>query len=345
MDKKILAIAVATAAVASPALALDVYDNNGSTFSVGGHVSVNINGSDDSDLGVGTNAPRVNFNFTQDLGNGYTADAKGEWGLDFLDGGDNSFTTRLGYIGLTNDAMGRVVVGTQWSPYYDVAGVTDKPIAYATDFLYTHHGDAGTGRADKMVSYRKGFDLGGSDLALGLAWQGATTGTTITGAVDYDDRFQLTLAYNISAFMIGYALSTGDVDKQDGMSNALSAKYGTYGDGLYAAAVYTLNDKVYGGRSNGAGVKGDLYDESTAFEVILAYEFGNDWNLIWNYESLTEDGGLEREAYNETAIQLEYFVTPQFATYGGYQVDLRDEDKAEIDNTNDKYVIGMRYYL
>jgi predicted porin len=325
MDKKILAIAVATAAVASPALALDVYDNNGSTFSVGGHVSVNINGSSDGEVGVGTNAPRINFNFTQDLGNGYTADAKGEWALNLLDGGDTSFTTRLGYIGLTNDAMGRLVAGTQWAPYYDVAGVTDKPIAFATDFLYTNHGDTGTGRADNMLSYRKAFDFGGSSLGLGLAWQGKQG--------IYDDRVQFTLSYDISDFMIGYALSTGDVDGMGGMSHAVSGKYGTYGDGFYAGVVYTINEKVYG-----LGSGSVPFDESTAYEVLIAYEFGNNWNLIWNLENLTQDGGLEIEAINETALQVEYFVTPQFATYGGYEFDLSDVE-------NDKYIIGARYYL
>ncbi|MBM7037094.1 porin [Vibrio ulleungensis] len=339
MDKKILAIAVATAAVASPALALDVYDNNGSTFSVGGHVSVNINGSSEGDLAVGSNSPRINFNFTQDLGNGYTADAKGEWALNMLDGGSNSFDTRLGYIGLTNDAMGRFVLGTQWAPYYDVAGVTDKPIAYATDFLYSNHGATGTGRADKMLSYRKGFDFGGSMLSLGLAWQGATGDPTL---LKYDDRFQVTLAYDISDFMIGYALSSGDIIEagvtDGGMSHAVSAKYGNFGDGLYAAAVYTMNEKVYGYRTPNDY---DAYDESIAYEVLLAYGLGNGWNFIWNLENLTEDVNDKTTAINETAIQVEYFVTPNFATYAGYQVDLGDDESVD----DDKYLIGARYFL
>ncbi|MCV5754808.1 hypothetical protein OFN51_39010, partial [Escherichia coli] len=80
---------------------------------------------------VGTNSPRINISATQDLGNGFTADARGEWALNYLDGGEESFKTRLGYLGITHEVYGRAVGGTQWSPYYDVAGIADMPIAFA----------------------------------------------------------------------------------------------------------------------------------------------------------------------------------------------------------------------
>ncbi|MDF5533714.1 porin, partial [Vibrio parahaemolyticus] len=152
MNKKLLAAAIAAATFGTQAVAVELYNNDGTTFSMGGHVSVNLNGSEQGDTDVGTNSPRINISATQDLGNGFTADARGEWALNYLDGGEESFKTRLGYLGVTHEVYGRAVGGTQWSPYYDVAGIADMPIAFANDFIYDDHGNLGTGRADKMLS-------------------------------------------------------------------------------------------------------------------------------------------------------------------------------------------------
>ncbi|GAM67193.1 outer membrane protein N [Vibrio sp. JCM 19236] len=138
MNKKIIALAVAAAAFGTQASAVELYNNDGTTFSIGGHVSVSAKGN--SDVGgtdIIANSPRINFNATQDLGNGFTADAKGEWALNLLEGGTESFKTRLGYIGVSHDAFGRAVAGTQWSPYYDVAGIADMPIALRTTSYMT----------------------------------------------------------------------------------------------------------------------------------------------------------------------------------------------------------------
>ncbi len=53
-----------------------------------------------------------------------------------------------------------LVVGTQWSPYYDFAGVADMSIAFANDFLYSNQYNLGSARAERMLSYRKGFEFG-----------------------------------------------------------------------------------------------------------------------------------------------------------------------------------------
>ncbi len=81
------------------------------------------------------------------------------------------------------------------------------PIAFANDFLYDNHGALGTGRADKMVSYRNTFDFGeAGEFSFGLGWQGDNNVTTDTETVDnnggvtidrtsvsYGDRVQATL--------------------------------------------------------------------------------------------------------------------------------------------------------
>lgn len=231
MNKKLLALAISGAVFGTQAVAVELYNEDGTTFSVGGHVSVavgDVNSDDrlsEDDIGVETVSPRINFGATHDLGNGFTADAKGEWALNMLDGGDQSFTTRLGYVGLSHDDYGRAAVGTQWAPYYSVAGVADMPIAFANDFIYDDHGNLGTGRGEEMVSYANAIDFGNAgSLNVGVAWQGRKADKVkYSDAVsldnEYGNRAQIALNYNIADFSVNYAYNTGDVNF-DGISGS-----------------------------------------------------------------------------------------------------------------------------
>ncbi|MCW8332406.1 porin [Vibrio paucivorans] len=342
MNKKLLAVAIAASAFGTQAVAVELYNNDGSTFSMGGHVSVNVNGSEAEDASVGTNSPRINFGATQDLGNGFTAEAKGEWDLNLLENSDESFTTRLGYIGVTHAEYGSTYVGTQWAPFYDVAGVTDLPIAFANDFLYTGDDFAKTGqtRADNMVSYRNGMDFGNAGaLNVGIGWQGTADSKTATGITEYSDRVQFALSYAIMGANLGYAYSTGDVKGLGGASGALdyhvfSAAYGSYGNGLYLAGVYQLSEDKYVTR-----------EESDSYELIAAYALANSLNLSVNYETveITEKvANTKSTDREELALQAEHHFTSKFVGYTGYQFDLKSEDGYTSD---DKWVIGARYYL
>ncbi|HHX8435194.1 TPA: porin [Vibrio diabolicus] len=352
MNKKLLAAAIAAATFGTQAVAVELYNNDGTTFSMGGHVSVNLNGSEQGDTDVGTNSPRINISATQDLGNGFTADARGEWALNYLDGGEESFKTRLGYLGITHEVYGRAVGGTQWSPYYDVAGIADMPIAFANDFIYDDHGNLGTGRADKMLSYRNAIELGKAGVInFGLGWQGANDDYTrndagvITGGAKYDDRVQAALSYSIMGAKIGYSYNGGDFQhpayagKHTAESHVVSASYGAYGQGLFLAAVYGSNENM------NFSAKGDRLEESDAYEAIIAYALANSLNLSVNYEMVEGKefkNSKTETAREEMALQAEYNFTPKFVGYAGYQFDLNDDHGRE---TDDKWAIGARYYL
>lgn len=349
MNKKFLAAAIAAATFGTQAVAVELYNNDGTTFSIGGHVSVNLNGSEQGDTDVGTNSPRINFTATQDLGNGFTADARGEWALNYLDGGEETFTTRLGYLGLTHDVYGRAVGGTQWAPYYDVAGVADMPIAFANDFIYDDHGNLGTGRADKMLSYRNAIELGEAGaINFGLGWQGAK-GDLSKNEARYDDRYQVALSYTVLGAKLGYTYNGGDyqdrskyVGKNTAESHLVSASYGSYGQGLYVAAVFASNENMNTFKRNDDSVK---LEESNAYEALIAYAFPSSLNLSINYEMVDgkEYKRLAEKTYREEmAVQAEYNFTSKFVGYAGYQFDLNnDKDHTQ----DDKWALGARYYL
>ncbi|KDM92467.1 porin [Photobacterium galatheae] len=338
MNKKHLAIAVAAAFYGSQAVAVDLYNEGDTTFSVGGHVSVGLGGSEEGETEVKQVSPRINVSAAQDIGNGFVADAKGEWALNYLEGGEETFTTRLGYIGVTHKSYGRGVVGTQWSPYYDGAGIADLPIAFANDFLYDDQGPLGTARAERMISYRNTYSLNeAGTFSFGLGWQGTTTGETLTTneiPAEYDDRFQIALNYSIMGFGLNYAYNTGDVKTatldDTALSHMFSANYGTYGDGLYVAVVYAMNEYMNNG-----------LEESIAIEGLLAYALPSSLNLSVNYESVEDDKNNDT-IFSQMALQAEYNFTPSFVGFAGYQFDLGNDINVPED---DMWIFGMRYYL
>ncbi|MCW8345716.1 porin [Vibrio sp. ZSDZ65] len=374
MNKKFIALAVAAAAFGTSAQAVELYNKDGSTFAVGGHVSVGVMDAESEAAGVNSVSPRINFEATQDLGNGFTADAKGEWALNMLNGGDNSFTTRLGYIGVSHEEMGRVAVGTQWAPYYNAGGVADLPIAFANDFLYDNHGALGTGRAESMVAYSNAFDFANAGaLNVGLGWQGASdinnNDADATPAVEESkyhvgQRAQVALGYDVAGFGINYAYTGGDIASKAGTaqilddkatSHLVSAKYGTYGKGLYVAGVYAMNDYMnsYDATVSATKANGLQLDDTKAYEAILAYGLSNSLNLSINYESVKYDGdkvlgaGYQGETiYSTTAIQAEYDVTSRMRAYAGYEFDLQGTGQFKEDHARDNvWMAGVRFFL
>ncbi|WP_022943203.1 porin [Psychromonas hadalis] len=332
MKKTLLAITIPALFIANSVSATELYSDEVNTFSVGGHISAGLTGSDEGDTGVNSVAPRINFGATRDLGNGFTADALVEWSIN-MEGGEQALSTRLGYLGLAHDVYGRAAIGTQWAPTFDVTGVADMPIAFANDFLYSSDmGSAGTARADDMVSYRNSFDFSDNmSLNLGLGWQGVQE--------DYDARYQVALSFDFAKFSVGVAYNTGDVEYTTNTETAtmanVSAKYGSYGQGLYVAAVYGQNDWVYRSGSENA------YEETTDAEFIVAYAFANSINVSLNYESSTDEKKSET-LYSQSALQVEYNFLPNVVGYVGYQVDLGNDINVAEDNI---WMIGGRIYL
>ncbi|MBR9787522.1 MAG: porin [Vibrionaceae bacterium] len=338
MKMKALAVAVAALACGTQAFAAEVYNSDGTSLSIGGHVSVGVGEYYDEDVKVHQVSPRINVAGKKDIGNGVTVDAKGEWALNYLNGGEESFSTRLGYIGATHEQLGRLVVGTQWTPYYDIAGVADMPIAFANDFLYPDEMyEVGSARGEKMLSYRKGFQFGdGFGFNLGLAWQGQNE--------DYDDRGQVSLSTELAGFGLGYAYSGGDLDMgsstETAESHIFSVKYGLYGSGLYAAFVYGMNDYAFTWEIDPVNEIDKLFKETSQLEALIAYGV-NDWTFSVNYESV-DDEDANDTLYSQMALQAEYAVTPSFYTFAGYQIDLGNDIDVE---ENDNWTVGARYYF
>lgn len=329
-----LAIAVASTLLASTStFAAQIYSGDGTSLAVGGYVDVGIGkyGSygDDPEVQVHQVSPRINIEGKKEIGNGVTVDAKGEWSLNYLDGGDTSFNTRLGYIGASHEQAGRAVVGTQWSPYYDVGGVADLPIAFANDFLYSDQYNLGSARAEKMVSYRNTLVVSNDiSLNIGLGWQGKQKS-------NYDTRGQIAISGDFAGFGVGYTYNGGDVDSGKAESHLVSVNYGSYGKGIYVAGVYGKNEHFF------TNAKKQLLAESYQYEALAAFGLDNGVNVSVNYESV-EDDKTSKTQYSQSALQVEYTITSGLVTFAGYQFDLGNDIGIKEE---DFYTAGVRYFF
>ena len=93
MNIKFLAVSIAAAACSTHVFAAEIYNSEGTTLALGGYVDVGVGekGIDD-DVEVHSYSPRLNISGMKTLDNGMTVDAKGEWGINYLDGGKNTFS-------------------------------------------------------------------------------------------------------------------------------------------------------------------------------------------------------------------------------------------------------------
>jgi predicted porin len=379
MNKTLLALAVTAAAIGTQANALEVFNDGTTTASIGGHATVGvIAGKAGGNAQVEEKSPRINLEVKTDLGNGFTADVKGEWATNFLKGGETSFKTRLGYIGVSHEDFGRLSAGTQWSPYYMAAGVVDQPIAFSNDFLYDNQGILGTARGDAMVAYTNAFDFDTAGaFNFGLAWQGqkstsetytnageagftdGITSDTYTGTrLESENRGQVALGYTIEGFNFNYAYSGGNITERGvakkATSNLISGKFGNYGAGLYVAATVGFNKNMnnadtYEGAFHDASaekktpLRSELLAETRVFDSILAYGFDNGLNIIAKHEEMKDEkeGSMVKSG---TSIQAEYTISPRMRAYTGFNYDNQGEGKYKKakDHT---FVIGTRFYL
>jgi predicted porin len=353
MNKTLLALAVTAAAIGTQANALEVFNDGTTTASIGGHATVAFK-SDETGKKAGAvvsneKAPRINFEAITDLGNGLKADFKGEWKINMESGGENAFTTRLGYIGLTHETAGRLAVGTQWSQYYvGTAAVVDQPIAWSNDFVYENQGKLGTGRAENMIAYSNALDFGDAgSLEFGAGWQGATSGELknwdgTKSDADFGARAQARLGYNIAGFQVNAAVNTGDVKDsatsatKKARAYAVSGKYGTFGQGLYVAATYQDAENM---RKGARGLT-----DTKSMDSILAYAIDNGLNFIAKHEE-TQDSVLDLRMKSETSVSVEYPLSPRFRAFTGYKIDNQGEGSEYKKTRNDEFLLGGRFYL
>jgi len=279
MKKKLLALAVAGAFVAPVAMA------DASSVTVYGLVDVAVDFTDNGDstangTGVNThkissNAPRIGFKGSEDLGGGL----KAIWQIESVIGMDNTnatitniFGSRNTFVGLSSDNLGSLTLGRNDTPY--------KTSTRKMDPFGEHLADnrslmgQGTTGFDKRFSDTVRYDSPDmSGFKVAAAYTAGAEGNTTTGANTKGKAASVSGAYSTGPFtgILAYQKNTFGDTANDGTTvtgkgNPIAIKNGSLTDekawkvgGGYKVDQYAVNavyEKTTDSLGSGATGKG-----------------------------------------------------------------------------------------
>jgi predicted porin len=212
MKKSTLALAVAAALATSVAVADTTLYGSARVSIDYVDIDSGAQGSGSSSWDIRNNSSRLGVRGSEDLGGGLSAIYQYEFGVDLTEGG-NFESNRPKWVGLKGDSWGSVTLGTQWTSYYNVAGIADifnssRSFAANTGYL----GGPGLGplersfasgqRMDNTIIYMSpnfsGFSAEATLVMNGLSNSGAVPDTS-----DGIDLWQIAGKYNNGPFYAG----------------------------------------------------------------------------------------------------------------------------------------------
>ncbi|MGR5347136.1 porin [Vibrio mediterranei] len=354
MKLSILSLAIATTVASTSVFAAEIYKDQSTRVNLNAEITLGAQGSKTTDEGIEQLESKVGFEIEHALTFDSKVFSEVEWDLNLTDENDDALKTSLGYIGYKHDKLGALTLGTQWSQYYKAGGVTDLPVAFSNDFLRDKSLKLGVGKASNMAAIETEVALDPlgkyGTVNFGAAYQGATTlDAPLAGGVDIGSRIQATVGYSVDLIELNYAFLGAEIkDNPDAsvVSNLLSAKYGTYGEGVYLAGVVAQDENLQ------VDPFGQTLENSQSIELLGSYGFPNKLNISINYEAVmagddTRGTGYDGERVSATsAIQAEYDFTPRFKAYAGYEFDLKGTGQFDYYQDKDnKWAVGAKLYL
>ncbi|MCE0493336.1 porin [Vibrio salinus] len=340
MKKTLIALAVAGAAVATGANASELYNQDGTSMTIGGRAEARMSIQD----GDVSDASRVRVNF---LGKQEITDSL--YGLGFYEAeyttNDESSTSsdqdtldsRYIYAGL-GGSFGQVTYGKQDGAF---VAVTDF-----TDIMDAHGGNASQELAiagdhiDNMLAYTGSF----GDLSVNATYRFADRDDDpVSGdATSYDDNaldgYAVSGIYNFAdtglAFGLGFAQQHGKLGATAGDNDSSAMQYlaavSYTQDALYLSAMYT--NKNFDDTNNdyeGYEVAGQYTLDKTVF--------------IATYNSGDKDDSTSK--VNDLALEVAYMFKPNVKAYIDYDFNFVTGDEAAnaVNGSEDEAMLGLRY--
>ncbi|MGF1689992.1 porin [Photobacterium kagoshimensis] len=362
MKLKLSAVLIPTVLLAGQASAFTVYEDDQTTFDVGGVFVLDAFQPKWGDDEIFSAARSIlNFGFERQLTTTTSIDAKLEWDqfLNSPTSGNSNFRNRLGYVTVKNDALGSLRFGKQWSAYHDVARYMDNMVIIDPDAtpIYSEGTDGGfaaTGRGDNLAAYRYSKD------GLNVSAHYGFTSTGETGdykdaqnepksqQVKRDHNMAVSSSYDFDfGLSLGVAYLENKVSVESGAVNGLETgdkqTATTFGGqyvrgGLKVATAYTKGEKIHKAGLLGSSSGRDAeWADADASDVYAHYVFESGFRpfAYASNVNFTEDArGIngERQVY---ALGLAYSFTPEtILTFEAKQNKLNEfnADSRKTDN-------------
>lgn len=280
-------------------------------------------------------ASKIGFKGEEDLGGGTKAVFTLENGFDINTGAMSSANTlfnRQSFVGLTNNSMGTVLAGRQYTPYFQYVGAVG-PTNVLTGATGAHPGDVDgldtTVRISNSVTYSSPVFSGAQVSVLYGFGENAgnfATGNTISAALKYDVN-----AWN---FAIGYqrlksGTTPGVFNATASGSFATSAINNGYAtsDNVQMIATglrYTVDKLMVGANYSNVQYKpgtGSLFSQTATFDtlgLITTYQLTPAIALGagYSYTSQRSANGISDTAkYQQIALEQTYSLSKRSAFY------------------------------
>jgi predicted porin/uncharacterized coiled-coil protein SlyX len=253
---------------------------------------------------------------------------------------DNAVFARVGLLGVKGRA-GQLTFGKQWSPYSDVAGMTDQAYVYGGDAggVYaagTDGGISGTGRADYATQYR----FSNEHVSLGLQTQSRSK---TDNDRSWADTYQAAFTWHAGGgFHVGAAyheVRDGVVDPEPDESRE--------GDRATVVAVSYDRPRLYLGATymdmtNHERDDAGVFFSGRGLEIFARYHLTDRTAIEGVFNDLDPDesyAGGYRLRYLATTMSYRY--AKGSVIYAGYKIEAtRNADDSERD---DVFGIGFNY--
>ncbi|EFP95999.1 porin [Vibrio caribbeanicus] len=351
MNKTIIALAVSAAAVASGANAAELYNQDGTSLTLGGRAEARMAMKD----GKAEDNSRVRVNIE-----GKTQITDSLYGIGFYEGQFTSNEKGRDTDSSEDSVTNRYLYGGIGGNFGEVTyGKNEGALGVITDFtdIMAYHGNSAAykiaiaDRTDNMLTYKGQFD----DLSVKASYRFADAKESSNSKDSLDDNdadgYSLSTVYAIGDSGVklgaGYADGNQYVTKfknatvastlLDRSQYMLAASY-EISDFYFAANYVDGQDKL----KNGS----DKVDK-TGYEFAAAYTMDKTvFTTTYNKLRDKVEGGNKYDTADNIAVDATYYFKPNFRGYVSYNFNLLDEDtdnnitKAMAD---DEVALGLRY--
>jgi predicted porin len=282
------------------------------------------------------NASKIGFKGSEDLGGGSQAVFTLENGFDTNTGAMASsgvLFNRQSFVGLANNSAGTVLVGRQYTPYFQYVGAIG-PTSVLTGATGAHPGDVDgldtTVRISNSVTYTTPTFSGAQVSA--LYGFGETAGSVSTG-----NTYSLALKYDVSAwnFALGYQRLRNGSGAGSSWNSTASGSFATsavntgYASSnnvvmIAGALRYTVDKLMVGANLSSAQYNpgaGSLFTQKAKFNtagVITTYQATPAVALAagYSYTKASAANGISDAAtYHQVALEQTYALSKRTAFY------------------------------
>ena len=307
----------------------------------------------DSESELQNGSSRVGARIRRELDSGFAVVGRVEWQVNLVDNptiltvsestdsalqstrNRNAFDTRLGWLGLDLNEYGRFQFGKQWSPYYDVAGWTDRFNVFGAAALGaftsgTDGGETGSGRSEQAMVWRGEYD----ELKLAVQYQaqglGSQSSESYAGSLRYAPTSWMELGAAFNEVKLG---DVGGVVAFDDDPRALIAGVKMTFDRWSVAAAYSDQRQFELGT---AGSQATLFD-AEGYELYLSYAASERLSLYGggNWRSADDDGIDGNSDIEDYLLGAQWNLDESTMAY--------IQGRAAEERGVDALVLGLRY--